>query len=1123
MKRRLSTITIIVAIVCLALCSCDSGVDYNTGNVSFSVSGTEKTMSTGNGENAVLFSQLSHKINLTCLDGTGFCSLLGATTGYVDWPESSVQLGYGTWVVRAQGCKDNIKYYENSTGVQFIVGPQGVSLDSGSTWGSSVFITESYCFSGETRIRANTALTVKNESGSTITLGSGDYEAYQLKWFITETENPENLTTAVSVSDLTAAGTDFKEWLNPDTSVEAGSNTYVAAVIVKTENPSDIYGTAIVKLENLSIGLTYVLGSGESDFIQFGQYGVVFDEPVEAGPVDYVNKILNTLEKGGELVLDQIGADTEIALSDFTLEDGIYFEVVENPGATKGLRSAGSSKKGISKGANAFDSGKLFRRQDGSIIPIPGQDGNVSFTGEDLGLFEAGRIIIHRLMNLDDDFEILATEPQHQWHSTEAILEEYYYVSFLDPRFVSLNPSEIVFVTSGAGHQGVSILQEGMLNRNLDGVYDFSGKWFTGFAVNMFKSMIVGSEDSIQLFIKNPIHVGTDSKALNSHVNVIMVDERASKDYKVVVRFSGNNASDVMRKIANSYQALQYLPRYTDGSVRAADFYPEFDLENNTITYHIGSVDRSFLFNLYFDEDTGFQPGTATVVLEEDDSDFEPFDFSNFSNEVVIKAPSNGIVTWSYKAGTEIDAQVKKTIEEHIHVFTMNVSENGRGTGGFGGNSEHVSFSGFGFLIFEYNGDETNVPVLTISKLEKKGLDCSAIGWDYETEDYVCIDDNCEHCSIQGYKQHYSRFFIEWNRDEIFHNALFRTANEYNGYGRIGWTVPFLVQCSENIKIVSETFGGDSRFPAPPRVIAANKDNRTEMVKLYLNQIVLSENKIVVNIAFGDPEVWYYNVEMYSDDIIPEQETSEYILFGGSFPAQRSFSPINPSGKTAKYVSGTTETDVTDSVIWKNADSDSPTTWGNALIKVPDTTDQWKIADAKFRAEYEGLSYTINAGPLRGQYASNTHETAISVPNTSGSFVTFDISDKYSNLKGPINDKLDGGYLIEGIGEDKNVWAVFSYDYYCNDTPSDINILLTDAGLLGAQIGDSAAAPSFGDWRRNDIALFCVTVTGEGTTGAEYVVVVGELANAIDPDVGIKRSDFKADCETFFFKTVNLQ
>ena len=282
--------------ICVLFVSCENvinGKQEDTKAISFALANLSTvrsaSLSTGDGDNTVAFSQLTgHKIRLTCTDGSGYCSLSGAKDGFVAWPTASVQLGYGTWTVYAQGYKTenttDVVYYQNTTGVTFIVGPRGVSIDSGTTWGSSISIAETYCNTASAKIKVNSSLTVKNESETTITLGAGNYSGYQLKWYKTTTANPTNLTTAGTISELTAAGTDFTEWTTPTSAINVGSNTYVLVAIVANTNPSTIFGSVAVKLENLSSGMTYTIGSGNSDYVQFGKYGVEFDEPSEPNP-----------------------------------------------------------------------------------------------------------------------------------------------------------------------------------------------------------------------------------------------------------------------------------------------------------------------------------------------------------------------------------------------------------------------------------------------------------------------------------------------------------------------------------------------------------------------------------------------------------------------------------------------------------------------------------------------------------------------------------------------------------------------------------------------------------------------------------------------------------------------
>lgn len=284
--KRISIIATVLLVLCFVFTSCEQATDNaeGIGTVKFVTSSgvATKGLSTGDGENAVSFSQLTgHKIKLECTEGTAYCSLSGATAGFVAWPTSAVQLGYGTWTVKAEGYKDTTKYYENSTGVTFIVGPKGVSTDSGSTWGTTVSITESYCGSSDAIIKANTSLTVKNEVGTTITLGSGDYNVYTVKWYKTTTASPTTLTEVRTVSELTGAGRNFTEWTNPGTAIEQGSNTYVVVVIVKSASPDVIYGLEAVPVSSLTDGSTYTIGSGASDCVQFGKYSVTFSIPTE--------------------------------------------------------------------------------------------------------------------------------------------------------------------------------------------------------------------------------------------------------------------------------------------------------------------------------------------------------------------------------------------------------------------------------------------------------------------------------------------------------------------------------------------------------------------------------------------------------------------------------------------------------------------------------------------------------------------------------------------------------------------------------------------------------------------------------------------------------------------------
>lgn len=75
---------------------------------------------------------------------------------------------------------------------------------------------------------------------------------------------------------MTGTGRSFTEWSNPETAISQGSDTYVAAVIVKSTSPDVIYGMSAVNVASLSDGSTYTIGSATEDCIQFGKFSTHF-------------------------------------------------------------------------------------------------------------------------------------------------------------------------------------------------------------------------------------------------------------------------------------------------------------------------------------------------------------------------------------------------------------------------------------------------------------------------------------------------------------------------------------------------------------------------------------------------------------------------------------------------------------------------------------------------------------------------------------------------------------------------------------------------------------------------------------------------------------------------------
>ena len=571
---------------------------------------------------------------------------------------------------------------------------------------------------------------------------------------------------------------------------------------------------------------------------------------------------LSNLAAGGSIEVNGLDADTELALSGFSLEDGVYIEVVDD------------GSRGISRGI-VDDVVNLFRRQNGTIIPIPDSNGCAEFVAGALGVVEDAKVIIHKLDKLDLDYEIDPKEKKYEGYDRK-LAEEYYYINFLLPEFWNLDPEEIVIVTSGSvGAQGVSLLQNGYLNRNVNGVFDLSNKSITGFAVNMHRVLDeYGYNEVMRLHVLNPIHVGEDSTVIDNDINVIKVDSKDTQQYKVVISFTGSDAEEVICRIADEYQCLGTLPRYTDGSNRSM-VYPEYDPEGKTITYHLGVVDRDFIFTLNFDSAlTGFTPGNASISLSVDTEGIEVHDLDEI-DEIDFVADAPGYMTWAFTSENEVvyDVNIKNWC---FNIFTHVISKYGCGTGGgigpdsvkYGSNKTDDVCTGF-FLV-KYNGNENELPksLFSLTKSGLKHLDCLDVAWDPETEDYVCINDNCEFCAAAGEKRHYSGSYIFDNKDAIL-DKIYWTADEYGEYGRIGYDQG-RVRLSSSLQMNTGTTG-NSRKEYGVSSLQWNNQDTSKQVEICLTKILLSQNKIVCAIAFGGTTDFVTGVELFG-----EEETTEW-------------------------------------------------------------------------------------------------------------------------------------------------------------------------------------------------------------------------------------------------------
>ena len=486
-------------------------------------------------------------------------------------------------------------------------------------------------------------------------------------------------------------------------------------------------------------------------------------------PQNTVTQSLKGLEPGGSIPLENIGEDTEINLSDFSLEDGIYIEIVSSKG-----KAIHPSKE--------IESDVLFQRQDGSIIPIPDENGKIKIKGKDLGIGNGGKIVINKLHNLNTDLSISYEEYKNQIENeNKHVAEEYYYVDLKDLCDNGLKANEIVIIDSGHGAHGVRLLQKGILKWDIKGVLNLAPYKNSGFAINMFLNFENGYlEQKMNLHILNPIDVKGTSESnyivLNSDINVIKVSKQLSSK-KIVIKFDNSVSPNVLKYIAFNSQANTTFPRYLNGKNRNICIIPEFDLIAKTITYHLGSFDDDFIFNLDWTE-IGYELGTAKIYIA-DDNDWSYSslnDISDTSSPISINSQADKIVTWAFKSDRLYNIQVNNQLlsdasqdEKESRTFiyyTDNVRGSGVGnlreflfaTDSYGDIHDGTLYTGYILIDNTDQGDKENA--ITLLTAENMTITCEHVKWDPESHAYKCTDSLCS--------KTYSEKFITACNDNIY-------------------------------------------------------------------------------------------------------------------------------------------------------------------------------------------------------------------------------------------------------------------------------------------------------------------------------------------------------------------
>ena len=350
---------------------------------------------------------------------------------------------------------------------------------------------------------------------------------------------------------------------------------------------------------------------------------------------------LVSINAGGALEIDGISSRDTLELTDFSLNDGIYLEVV-NPSRTLVSRGDG-------------DSEYLYKMQSGSFIPVPDSTGTSVFSASNLGIDKKANVIVHKMPTLDNDFIISSTEDAYV--GKRGLVEEYYYVDLNDPRWSDLDRSEIVVSLDREGGGAFQVIQHGIISRSNNGVLDFSDPSIDGFGVYVYSVFDgLSQTEYCKVQIKNPLHPDSSPVTLVDSIPVLLVDKQEHGEYKLEIAFSGDDAQAVSKEVMN----LGFFDTsHTDGSIMPKCVIKELDYDNCKMILHLGSVEEPFVLTLGMRSAlSGFSGASATIRLLKDEPGIVFHDISNLEDPIIVQSSSNGCAIWVFKSEIEQEIEI---------------------------------------------------------------------------------------------------------------------------------------------------------------------------------------------------------------------------------------------------------------------------------------------------------------------------------------------------------------------------------------------------------------------------------------------------------------------------------
>lgn len=492
-------------------------------------------------------------------------------------------------------------------------------------------------------------------------------------------------------------------------------------------------------------------------------------------------------------------------------------------------------------GDEASGSDGVFKREDGTFIPVPDANSVSRFLGSDLGILGLSTIRFKKL-KLDDDFSISSKE----YPGRTGAQEEFYYLNFLQEKWRHLDRSEIVFWFHGVGHKGVSLLHWSLHNKpySIDGVFDFSGpEYSTGIGIDMFAVLDAASfeEKDFHLYVMNPVKLEAGSNVeVDDPVTIFKVPAQSSgAHYKAVVKFSPDDYSRL------DYTSFHTRARYLDGTSRDDELIPFFDDSSYTVELEMGAVDEDFIFTIDLTYRDVSQFSGATIELVESCRtevyrELKPGEVDGFFSY----DGSSLVQTFAFKSNDEWHARISWMPKvKYVSEFLTGV--HGYGTGGSFPEEDVTFKEGYNYCYMV----RLSEPCPAGEKLgEIKPRDLLELKCDVELNenyDYECP--GCENCDGKGFVLRQS----DINANNILEGD-FRTVNPVNSkYGRVCYRNGYMVLTeSKTIRLDSTTTGNLGMGAYGTR--SWNNDNKKESIDIRVKEIRPSAKEIVVDMVIDE-------------------------------------------------------------------------------------------------------------------------------------------------------------------------------------------------------------------------------------------------------------------------------